>query len=406
MTEQRNKVVLAYSGGLDTSVMIAVLRERYDLDVVAVHVDVGEAPDEGRLTARAKEAGACDVHFVAAREEFASSFILPALQANALYQQTYPLSAALSRPLIAHHLVRIAHETGAVAVAHGATGKGNDQVRFDLSTRALDPSLRIIAPQREHNMNRDEAMAFAAARGIPVPTTKKSPYSIDENLWGRSMEGGVLEDLATPPPDDVWGWTTDPAKAPDAPEDLVIAFEQGVPTALDGTALPLLALIEKVHERAAAHGVGRIDMLENRIVGIKTRELYECPAALVLIAAHRDLETAVLDRPLYAFKRQVDEAYADLIYAGHWYAPLREVLDAAVQSVQRYVTGEVTVRLFKSKAVVVARKGEGILYDPRLSTYGADDAFDHRAAEGWIDLEALPLSTFRRLHPVAASART
>ncbi|RMG93574.1 MAG: argininosuccinate synthase [Deltaproteobacteria bacterium] len=403
MTEQRNKVVLAYSGGLDTSVMIAVLRERYDLDVVAVHVDVGEAPDEGRLTARAKEAGACDVRFVAAREEFAEHFILPALKANAVYQGTYPLSAALSRPLIAKHLVRIAHETGAVAVAHGATGKGNDQVRFDLSTRALDPNLRIIAPQREHNMNRDEAMAFAAARGIGVPTTKKSPYSIDENFWGRSMEGGVLEDLATPPPDDVWGWTVDPRKAPDTPEDLVLRFEAGVPVALDGRRLPLLQLIEEVHARACAHGVGRIDMLENRIVGIKTRELYECPAATVLIRAHADLEAAVIDRHLYAFKRQVDDAYANLIYAGHWYAPLREALDAAIASIQRVVDGEVTVRLFKGSATVVARRGNGILYDKNLSTYGEGDAFDHRAAEGWIDIEALPLSTYRRLHPVELS---
>ncbi len=402
MSTQRNKVVLAYSGGLDTSVMIAVLRERYDFDVVAVHVDVGEAPDEGRLTARAKEAGACDVRFVAAREEFASSFILPALMANAVYQGTYPLSAALSRPLIAKHLVRVAHETGAVAVAHGATGKGNDQVRFDLSTRALDPDLAIVAPQREHNMNRDEAMAFAAARGIGVPTTKKSPYSIDENLWGRSMEGGVLEDPAAPPPDDVWGWTTNPQDAPDTPEDLEIQFEAGVPVALDGTPMPLLDLIGKVHEKACAHGVGRIDMLENRIVGIKTRELYECPAATVLIEAHRDLETAAIDRHLYAFKRHVDETYANLIYAGHWYAPLREVLDAAVAEIQKVVTGTVTVRLFKGTATVVARKSEGLLYDAQLATYGAGDAFDHRAAEGWIALEALPLTTFRRLHPVAS----
>ena len=401
-TSANDKVVLAYSGGLDTSVMIAVLREQYGLDVIAAHIDVGEAPDEGLLTARAKEAGASDVHFVAARDELAREFLLPAMQTHAMYQGAYPLSAALSRPLIAKHLVRIAHETGAVAVAHGATGKGNDQVRFDLSTRALDPKLKIIAPQREHNMNRDDAMAYAAERGIHVPTSKKSPYSIDENLWGRSMEGGILEDLSQPPPDDVWGWTTAPEKAPDTPQNLHLTFEQGVPVALDGQPMDLLPLIEAVQQAACTHGVGRIDMLENRVVGIKTRELYECPAAVVLIAAHKDLEDAVLDRKTSAFKQQVDQAMTQLIYEGQWYGPLREALGAFSDSVQSYVTGEITMRLYKGRAWVVARKSPGVLYDHDLATYGMQDAFDHRAAEGWIALEGLPLTLFRTLHPVGS----
>jgi argininosuccinate synthase len=394
------KVVLAYSGGLDTSVMIAVLKERYDLDVVAAHVDVGEAPDEKLLTGRAREAGALEVRFVAAREELARDFLLPALQANALYQEEYPLISALSRPLIARKLVEIAREVGAVAIAHGATGKGNDQVRFDLSVKALAPDLRIIAPQREHNMNRDQAMAFAGERGIPVPTSQKSPYSIDRNLWGRSIEGGAIEDLSRPPPADVWE-TADPAAAPDRAQDVVIRFERGVPVALDGQALALVPLIEKAAALAATHGVGRIDMLENRLVGIKTHELYEAPAAALLIPAHKDLEAAVIDRELWSFKRDVDRRYADLVYAGLWFSPLRDALQAVVDQVQTLVTGEVTVRLFKGRAHVVARAIPGALYDHALATYGTGDRFDHRAAEGWIRLESLPLEMFRTLHPVA-----
>ena len=396
----RNKVVLAYSGGLDTSVMISILRDRYELDVVAVHVDVGEAPDEQALTTRAREAGASEVRFIAARHDLAQEFILPALQANALYQGAYPLSAALSRPLIAKHLVAVAHDVGAAAIAHGATGKGNDQVRFDLSARALDPKLRIIAPQREHNMNREQAMTFAAEHNIPVPTTQKSPYSIDENLWGRSMEGGALEDPANPPPNDVWGWTTDPRFAPNEPHDVVVSFAGGVPVAIDGRAMDLLPLIEHVHKLACTHGVGRIDMLENRVVGIKTRELYECPAAAILIPAHRELEAAVIDRRLLAFKRHIDETYANLIYEGQWFSPLRETLDAAITNIQAYVEGDITVRLFKGSATVVGRKAPALLYNHNLSTYGMADTFDHRAAEGWIALEALPLTLFRTHHPV------
>lgn len=251
-------------------------------------------------------------------------------------------------------------------------------------------------------MNRDDAMAYAAERGIHVPTSKKSPYSIDENLWGRSMEGGILEDLSQPPPDDVWGWTTAPEKAPDTPQDLHLTFEQGVPVALDGQPMALLPLIEAVQRAACTHGVGRIDLLENRVVGIKTRELYECPAAVVLIAAHKDLEDAVLDRKTSAFKQQVDQAMTQLIYEGQWYGPLREALGAFSDSVQSYVTGEITMRLYKGRAWVVARKSPGVLYDHDLATYGMQDAFDHRAAEGWIALEGLPLTLFRTLHPVGS----
>jgi len=399
-TATRDKVVLAYSGGLDTSVLIAVLRERHGLEVVAAHIDVGEAPDEGLLTSRAKEAGACDVRFVAGREDLARDYILPALKANALYQGVYPLASALSRPLIAKHLVDIAHETGAVAVAHGATGKGNDQVRFDLSSKSLDPKLKIIAPQREHNMNRDDAMAYAAARGIHVPVSKESPYSVDANLWGRSMEGGLLEDLAHPPPDDVWSWTTHPWQAPDEPEDVTITFVGGTPVAVDNEPMDLVPLIEKIHDIAGKHGVGRVDVLENRVVGIKTRELYEAPAATVLIAAHKELETAVIDRNLFAYKQQVDTMYASLIYEGQWFSPLRDVLQASVDAIQHYVTGQITMRLFKGSATVVARKAEGMLYDHNLATYGVGDSFDHASAQGWIELEGLPLALFRRLHPL------
>jgi argininosuccinate synthase len=252
-------------------------------------------------------------------------------------------------------------------------------------------------------MTRDQAMEYARTRGIPVPTSRQSPYSIDQNLWGRSMEGGVLEDLATPPPDDVWGITTHPHLAPDRPQDVTIAFERGVPVAIDGEALDLCPLIERAQTLAAAHGVGRIDMLENRVVGIKTRELYEAPAPALLIPAHRDLECAVIDRKLWAFKRSVDAAYADLVYGGLWFSPLREALQAVVDSVQRFVTGEITVRLFKGSATVVARRAAGVLYDHALATYSTGDRFEHRAAEGWIALESLPLTLFRRLHPVGGA---
>jgi argininosuccinate synthase len=394
----REKIVLAYSGGLDTSVLVRILTVDYGYDVVACHTDVGEAPDHERLAARAKAAGAVACEVIASREEFAEDFCFPALQAHALYQGVYPLSAALSRPLIAKHLVEVARRHGATAVAHGATGKGNDQVRFDLAVKALAPDLKIIAPQRERNLSRDVAMEYAAVHGIEVPTTRRSPYSIDENLWGRSIEGGIHEDPAKKPPEDAFAWTKSWQEAPSEPVLLRIAFEKGRPVAVDGEALAPAALIEKVGAIAGLHGVGRIDLVEDRVVGIKSRELYECPAALTLIAAHQDLERFTCLRTTNELKATLAQRYAQLIYDGVWYGQTRLALQAFNDAVQEVVTGEVTLQLHKGSLRVVGRTSPNGLYDLALSTYDKADRFDHRAAEGMIELAGLPLQLFAKIH--------
>jgi argininosuccinate synthase len=398
MTKAKEKVVLAYSGGLDTSVLVRILSLDYGFDVVAVHVDVGEARNAKEVVDRAKAAGAVAVEMVEAQEEFARDYCFPALQANALYQGVYPLNSALSRPLIAKHLVAAARKHGAHAVAHGSTGKGNDQVRFDLGTKGLAPDLKIIAPQRERNISRDAALEYAAKHGIPVPASKKSPFSIDENLWGRSIEGGVLEDPAQEPPEEAFAWTRGPATAPAQPALLRIGFEAGLPTSVDGKRLGPAALIRRVGEVAGRHGVGRIDLMENRMVGIKSREVYEAPAAVALIAAHQDLERFTTIALSHRVKRQLDEHFANLVYEGFWFSPLREAIQAFNDAHNRSVTGEVTLKLHQASLRVVGRTSPVGVYNQALSTYGRADTFDHRAAEGFIQLVGLQLQEYARLH--------
>jgi argininosuccinate synthase len=388
------RCVLAYSGGLDTSVAIGWLKDKYGAEVVAMAVDVGQGVDEDLLRARGEACGAAEVVVVDAREEFARDFALPALRANALYMGKYPLVSALSRPLIVRHLVRTAREKGATAVAHGCTGKGNDQVRFEVATAALAPDLTSLAPVRDAGLTRDAAIAYAEERNLPVPVTKTSPYSIDENLWGRTIECGVLEDPWSAPPADGYEWTVAPEVAPDEPDIVTIAFERGMPVSLDGSSSALVELINEVGRRAGAHGVGRIDMIEDRLVGIKSREVYEVPAAVTLIGAHRDLEDLTLERSLGAFKRGIEPVYADLVYNGQWYSPLRLALDAFITESQRPVSGDVRVRLYKGNATVEGRRSPHALYEHGLATYEAGDRFDHDAAAGFVKLWGLPLKVW------------
>jgi len=391
---ERPKVVLAYSGGLDTSVLVRWLAEEKGFDVIAVCADLGQPGDMEAIRQKALDTGAVASEMIDAREIFASAFVVPALWANALYGGSYPLATALARPLIARLQVEAAHKYGATAVAHGCTGKGNDQVRFEVATMALDPSLEIIAPMREWKMTREDEIEWARERGIPVPVTVESPYSIDENLWGRSCECGVLEDPWVEPPEDAYEWTTAPTAAPDVPEDVEISFEGGIPKALDGKAMGLVELIDMLNEMGGRHGVGRLDVVEDRLVGIKSREIYEAPAAVILIAAHSDLEHLTLTREALSGKRQLEQMVAEMTYEGLWFSPLNQAIQAFNESIQERVTGTVRVRLFKGSAVVAGRKSPNSLYDLGLATYDTADVFDHKAAKGFIDLWGLPLKTW------------
>jgi len=391
--------VLAYSGGLDTSVAIGWLKDKFGFDVIALAVDVGQGVDHAALKEKGAACGASETIVVDAREEFARDFVLRALRANALYMGKYPLVSALSRPLITRHLVRAARDLGATAVAHGCTGKGNDQVRFEVSAGALAPELEVIAPVRDAGLTRDAAIAYAEERGIPIPVTKSSPYSIDENLWGRTIECGIIEDPWISPPADAYEWTADPAFTPDEPETIVIGFDSGAPVSIDGSSVGLVDLIGRVRERAGAHGVGRVDMIEDRLVGIKSREIYEVPGALTLIGAHRDLEDLTLERSLAAFKRGVEPSYAELIYNGLWYSPLRRALDAFIDSSQAPVTGDVRVRLHKGTAIVEGRRSPNALYSHSLATYESGDLFDHEAAAGFVRLWGLPTKVWAEKQP-------
>jgi argininosuccinate synthase len=398
LIEVKPKIVLAYSGGLDTSILVRILSTDYGYDVVCCHVDVGEARDPELIGKRALASGAIAVEVAHAQDEFARDFCFPALQANALYEGVYPLSAALSRPLIAKHLVQAARKHGASAIAHGSTGKGNDQVRFDFATKGLAPDLKIVAPQRERNITRDAAIEYAAKHGIEIPATKKSPYSVDENLWGRSIEGGVLEDPNQMPPEDAFAWTKSWQDAPNEPTFITIGFDAGLPVSLNGEALDPAALIRSLNACAGQNGVGRIDLMENRFVGIKSRENYECPAAIALIAAHKDLERFTTLGMSQRVKGTLDQKYAELIYEGFWYSPYRDALQAFNDAHNKFVTGEVTLRLFKGSCQVVGRASKFGIYNLGMSTYGADDQFDHRAAEGFIKLAGLQLYEHSRLH--------
>ena len=391
-----NRIVLAYSGGLDTSVAVPWLAENYEAEVVCVTLDLGQGKELESVRERALAAGAIRCHVLDVREEFAGTYILPALQAGAIYEGSYPLATALGRPLIARKLVEIARIEGATSIAHGCTGKGNDQVRIDVSARALMPGVRVIAPAREWGMTRPDEIEYARRRGIPVPVTVASPYSTDTNLWGRSIECGVLEDPWIEPPADVYTLTKDPARCPDAPAYIELQFDKGVPVAVNGVPMSFLDIIGSVGTIAGAHGVGRIDMVENRLVGIKSREIYEAPAAVVLHMAHRELESFVSPRDLLRLKQEMSLKYADMVYNGVWYSPVREAIDALVANLQERVTGVIRVKLFKGSSHVVGRKSPYALYDHGLATYDEGDTFDHGAAVGFIKIYGLPIETVAR----------
>ncbi len=391
------KVVLAYSGGLDTSVAIRWLKENYDLEVVALTIDVGNERDFTAIKEKALKVGAVKAVVIDSKELFVNHFIFPALKADALYEGQYPLATALSRPLISKLLVDVAREEGAAAVSHGSTGKGNDQVRIEVSVNALAPDLKIIAPAREWGMTREETIEYAERYGIPVPVTVSSPYSIDENLWGRSIECGVLEDPWVEPPEDAFAWTKSPKEAPDTPGYVEIGFEQGVPVAIDGKKMGGVMLIQTLNEMAGSYGVGRVDLLENRLVGIKSREIYEAPAAMVLLQAHQSLQAMTLSKEQMRFKQKMAIEYADLVYNGLWFTSLHEDLAACIQSSQRYVTGTVRLKLFKGACTVVGRKSPYSLYSYGLATYDKDDVFDQSAAVGFIHIWGLPVKTQARI---------
>jgi argininosuccinate synthase len=387
------KVVLAYSGGLDTSVAIKWVKEKYDMDVIALTIDVGNERDFTAIRDKALKVGAIKALVVDAKEAFMNDYVFPALQAGAIYEGQYPLATALARPLIAKLLVDVALKEGAVAVAHGCTGKGNDQVRFDVSVNALAPKLKIVAPAREWGMTREETMKYAKLHGIPVPTTIRSPYSTDENLWGKSIECGVLEDPWNEPPEEIYTWTTSAAKAPDKAAYIEIGFEKGIPVSLDGKKMDGITLTTQLNKLAGKHGVGRIDMVENRLVGIKSREIYEAPAAVVLLQAHHELEALTLSKTQVRFKAGVTQEYSDIIYNGVWFSGLRQDLAAFVTSTQRFVTGTIRVKLFKGTSTVVGRQSPYSLYNLSLATYDKGDVFDQSASPGFIHIWGLPVKT-------------
>ncbi|MED3549312.1 argininosuccinate synthase [Cytobacillus praedii] len=383
------KVVLAYSGGLDTSVAIKWLGDQ-GYSVVACCLDVGEGKNLNFIQEKALTVGAVQSYVIDAKDEFASEYALMALQAHALYENKYPLISALSRPLIAKKLVEVAEKEGAVAVAHGCTGKGNDQVRFEVAIQALNPDLEVLAPVREWSWSREEEIEYAKQKNIPIPINLDSPFSIDQNLWGRSNECGILEDPWASPPEEAYELTASLENAPNTPDIVEIGFEKGVPVSLDGKNYPLAQLILELNTLAGKHGVGRVDHVENRLVGIKSREVYECPGAMTLIKAHKELEDLTLVKEVAHFKPVIEKKIAELIYEGLWFSPLQNALAAFLQETQTYVTGTVRVKLFKGHAIIEGRKSPYSLYDEKLATYTSDDEFDHNAAVGFIKLWGLP----------------
>ena len=384
----KEKVILAYSGGLDTSVAITWLNKDYD--VIAVCMDVGEGNDLDFIHDKALKVGAIESHVIDVKDEFAEDYVLVALQGHTFYEQKYPLVSALSRPLISKKLVEIAHKTGATTIAHGCTGKGNDQVRFEVAIASLDPSLKVIAPVREWKWSREEEINYAKANGVPIPADLDSPYSVDQNLWGRANECGVLENPWNEAPEDAYDLTVAPEAAPDSPVYVNIDFEAGVPVALDGKKMKLADLILELNGLAGQHGVGRIDHVENRLVGIKSREIYECPGAVTLLAAHKEIEDLTLVRELAHFKPIIENELSNLIYNGIWFNPATEALIAYLKSTQQVVNGAAKVKLYKGSVTVVARKSDNSLYDENLATYTSADTFDQDAAIGFIKLWGLP----------------
>ncbi len=382
--------MLAYSGGLDTSIAVRWMQEKHGAEVVTVTVDVGQPGDLNVVEANSRKVGAVKHYSIDAKEDFVRDYVFKAIKANALYEEKYPLSSALSRPLIASKLVDVAWKEGATAVAHGSTGKGNDQVRFDVSIKSLAPDLKIVAPIREWNLSRDEEIKYAEKNGIPIPVDLDNPYSIDENLWGRSIECGVLEDPGHEPPEEIFEWTVSPEKAPSDPEFLSIGFDDGVPVRIDGKKMSPPEMVKTLNARAGRHGVGRVDHMEDRLVGIKSRECYECPAATVLLEAHRELEKTVLTRHEVLFKRQIDAQWTFLAYAGLWMEPLREDLEGFIDRTQDRVTGEVKLKLYKGSVMVVSRSSPFSLYDANLATYNIETSFDQTWSPGFIEIWGLP----------------
>lgn len=384
----KEKVILAYSGGLDTSVAITWLMKDYD--VVAVCMDVGEGKDLDFIHDKALKVGAVESYVLDVKDEFAEEYVLPALQAHAYYEQKYPLVSALSRPVISKKLVEIAHKTGATTIAHGCTGKGNDQVRFEVAIAALDPELKVIAPVREWKWSREEEIGYAKANGVPVPANLDNPYSVDQNLWGRANECGVLENPWNQAPEDAFGITNSPEEAPDTPEFIDIEFKEGKPVALNGKEMKLADLIQEVNAIAGKHGVGRIDHVENRLVGIKSREIYECPGAITLLTAHKEIEDITLVREVSHFKPILENELSNLIYNALWFSPATKAIIAYIKETQKVVNGTAKVKLYKGSAKVVARKSPNSLYDENLATYTSADSFDQDAAVGFIKLWGLP----------------
>ena len=384
----KDKIILAYSGGLDTSVAIKWLKEKYDYDVVTLTVDVGQADDLEDVAKKSKLVGAVRHHLIDAKNEFVKDYVFPAIKANALYEGKYPISTALARPLIAKKLVEIAHKENAKAIAHGCTGKGNDQVRFEVTIKATDPQLKIVAPAREWNLSREEEIKYAEKNGVPVDL--ENPYSVDQNLWGRSIECGVLEDPFNEPPQEVYEWTNAPENAPEKPEYLMIEFEKGIPVTVNGERLSPIELIRKLNYTGGKHGIGRIDHVEDRLVGIKSREVYECPAAIILIEAHKELEKLVLTRHEVMFKQHIDSEWANLVYTGLWDDPLRQDLDEFIDKAQEPVSGKVRVKVFKGLVQVVGRKSPMSLYESKLATYTSGSTFDDKWANGFIEIWGMP----------------
>ncbi len=395
----KEKIAVAYSGGLDTSVIVKWLQEKYDAEVITVTANLGQTKELIGVEEKAYKTGAKKAFILDLQEEFATDFIFPALKAGALYEWSYPMATSLGRPLIAKALVEIAKQEGCTAVAHGCTGKGNDQVRFEAAIAALAPGLKVYAPLREWEFkSREEEIAYCERHGIPVKATKDSPYSIDENMWGTSIECGLLEDPKLPPPADAYQRTVSPEQAPDQPTQVEIEFEHGVPVALDGKKMNPVELIMTLNTIGGANAIGRLDLVENRLVGIKSRELYEAPAATILHFAHRELERLTLDKDTMHYKAKLSHDYADLIYNGLWYSPLRFALDAFVNETQKVVRGTVALKLYKGNLELLGRWSPNSLYDTRLATYTEEDTFDHKASIGFIKIYSLPLKTYYRIN--------
>jgi len=403
---KKNTIVLAYSGGLDTSVMVKWLMEHMNADVITATGDLGQKRELQGVQAKAYATGATKVYIKDLKDEFMRDYVFPSLKAGALYEKSYPMATALGRPLLAKMLVDIAHKEGATHVAHGCTGKGNDQVRFDVSVAALSPELKVLAPLRDWEFkSREEEIAYARKNNIPVAATVANPYSIDENIWGTSIECGVLEDPMVEPPADAYQRTISPELAPDTPEYVEIEFEEGIPVGLGGRRLDPVSLVFTLNDIAGANGVGRIDLVENRLVGIKSREIYEAPAATVLHFAHTELERLTLDKSVFHMKNQIAAEYANLVYNGLWFTPLKDALDAFVNETQKTVSGSVVVKLYKGSTAVAGRKSVYSLYNAKLATYTVEDTFDHKASEGFIKIFGLPVKTYHQVQDkVAATA--